>query len=78
MARPTQCWVSLLPGHCCAQELEVPALNHWQVKENTWHKWEVTHFENQQQDFEQRTTYKLHSEEHHMNFGKRPLAETQR
>lgn len=74
---PAQCWVSLLPGHCWhAQELEVPALNHWQV-ENTWHNGKYT-FENQQQDFEQRKTYELHSEEHHHEFGKRPLAETQK
>ena len=40
-------------------------------------QWEYT-FENQQQDFEQRKTYELHSEEHHHEFGKRPLAETQK
>jgi len=75
---PAQCWVSLLPGHWqVAQELEVPA---WKIIgnfENTWHNGKYT-FENQQQDFEQRKTYELHSEEHHHEFGKRPLAETQK
>ena len=74
---PAQCWVSLLPGHCWhAQELEVPALNHWQLRKYMAQMGSDT-FENQQQDFEQRKTYELHSEEHHHEFGKRPLAETQ-